>query len=211
MDAETTTTTSRRGRPRSEKATSAILEAAAELLLLRGLGAMSMDEVAKRAGVSKATIYRWWPSKELLALDALLDWAAVRTPTRDTGSLRGDLVALVRPWVREITRQPFGRVIAALVTEAQSDPEFAAAYRTHFVDPRREAMRAAFARAAERGEVPTDLDVEVAIDLIYGPLYHRLLHGHAPLTRRFADGVVDMALGGIVKSSSHPTPTRRDP
>jgi AcrR family transcriptional regulator len=208
VDSRPTTATPRRGRPRSEKATNAILEAAAELLLLRGLGAMSMDEVAERAGVSKATIYRWWPSKEMLALDALLAWSADRAPTRDTGSLRGDLLALVRPWVREITRQPFGRVIAALVTEAQSDPQFAEAYRTHFVEPRRDAMRAAFARAVERDEAPAELDVEVAIDLIYGPLYHRLLHGHAPLTRRFADDVVDMALGGIVKSSS---PTRRDP
>ena len=197
MDREPTAGPARRGRPRSERARNAILEAAAELLLLRGLGAVSMDAVADRAGVSKATIYRWWPSKERLALDALLGWAADRAPARDTGSLRGDLLALVRPWVREIRRAPFGRVIAAFVTEAQSDPQFAEAYRTHFVTPRREAMRAAFARAAERGEVPADLDVEVAVDLIYGPLYHRLLHGHAPLTGRFAESVVDMALGGI--------------
>jgi AcrR family transcriptional regulator len=202
MDGKTTAAAPNRGRPRSEKARHAILEAAAELLLLRGLGAVSMDVVAERAGVSKATIYRWWPSKEMLALDALLDWAATRAPARDTGSLRGDLLALVRPWVREITRLPFGRVIAALVTEAQSDPQFAEAYRTHFVEPRREAMRAAFARAAERGDVPADLDVEVAVDLIYGPLYHRLLHGHAPLTGRFGEAVVDMALAGIVSPRS---------
>jgi AcrR family transcriptional regulator len=202
VDGETTAAAPNRGRPRSEKARHAILEAAAELLLLRGLGAVSMDAVAERAGVSKATIYRWWPSKEMLALDALLEWAAASAPARDTGSLRGDLLSLVRPWVREITRQPFGRVIAALVTEAQSDPQFAEAYRTHFVEPRREAMRAAFARAAKRGEVPADLDVEVAVDLIYGPLYHRLLHGHAPLSGRFGEAVVDMALAGIVNPSS---------
>ena len=197
MAREPAPATTRRGRPRSERARNAILEAAAELLLRRGLGAVSMDAVAEQAGVSKATIYRWWPSKEMLALDALLDWSAARAPTRDTGSLRGDLLALVRPWVREIRSAPFGRVIAAFVTEAQSDPQFAAAYRKHFVTPRREAMRAAFARAAERGEVPANLDVEVAVDLIYGPLYHRLLHGHAPLTARFAERVVDMALAGI--------------
>lgn len=202
MDVETTAAAPNRGRPRSEKARHAILAAAAELLLLRGLGAVSMDAVAERAGVSKATIYRWWPSKEMLALDALLDWAATSAPARDTGSLRGDLLALVRPWVREITRQPFGRVIAALLTEAQSDPEFAEAYRTRFVEARREAMRAAFARASERGDVPADLDVEVAVDLIYGPRYHRLLHGHAPLTGRFGEKVVDMALAGIVNPSS---------
>ena len=90
MPSEETAATPGRGRPRSEKARNAILEAAAELLLLRGLGAMSMDAVAESAGVSKATIYRWWPSKEMLALDALVDWAAIRAPTRDTGSLGHD-------------------------------------------------------------------------------------------------------------------------
>src|SRR5689334_71448 len=111
-----------RGRPRSEKAHKAILDAAAELLLARGLSAVSMDAVAERAGVSKATIYRWWPTKETLALDALYhEWAAV-PPARDTGSLRGDLLSLLRPWARLASKRPYGRVIAALITEAQTDP-----------------------------------------------------------------------------------------
>jgi AcrR family transcriptional regulator len=198
MDSQTKADAPRRGRPRSEKARRAILAAAAELLLIRGLDAVSMDAVAERAGVSKATIYRWWPSKEMLALDALFDWAVASAPTRDTGSLSGDVLALLRPWVREIRRRRFGPVIAAFVSEAQSDPEFADAYRTHFVEPRREAMRAAFAWAAERGEVPADLDVEVALDLIYGAIYHRLLHGHAPLTDRFVKDLVELALNGIL-------------
>jgi Tetracyclin repressor-like, C-terminal domain len=102
--------------------------------------------------------------------------------------------------VREIRKRPFGRVIAALVTEAQSNPDFAAIYRSHFIEQRREPMRAALARAVDRGEVPADLDIDVALDLIYGPLYHRLLHGHAPLTDRFAQAVVDLALAGIIGS-----------
>jgi AcrR family transcriptional regulator len=201
LDGQVSTETPRRGRPRSERARHAILNAAADLLLLRGLDAVSMDAVAESAGVSKATIYRWWPSKQMLALDALLDWATAAAPPRDTGSLRGDVLALVRPWVREIRRRPFGRVIAAFVNEAQSDPEFADAYRTRFVEPRREAMRAVLARAAERGEVPVELDVEVALDLIYGAVYHRLLHGHAALTEHFAREVVDLALNGILTRS----------
>jgi AcrR family transcriptional regulator len=188
----------RRGRPRSEKARNAILQATAELLLHHGPGDVSMDAVAERAGVSKATIYRWWPSKEMLALDALLDWAGSDTPPRDSGSLRGDVLALIRPWVREVRREPFSRVIAAFVNQAQTDPRFAAAYRSRFVEPRREAMRAVFARAAARGEVRDDFDVEVAIDLLYGPVYHRLLHGHAKVTERFARDVVDVALRGIL-------------
>ena len=191
-------TTARRGRPRSEKARRATLQAAAELLLDQGGGQISMDAVAARAGVSKATIYRWWPSRERLVLDALLEWASASSPPLDTGTLSGDLLALVGPWVRDIRRRQFGRVIAALLAEAQSDPEFAAEYRRHFVEPRREAMHVAFRRAIDRGEAPADLDIEVAIDLIYGPLYHRVLHGHAPLTDSFATLVVDIVLEGIL-------------
>ncbi len=193
-----TTDTPQRGRPRSEKAHQAILDAAAELLLDRGLSAVSMDAVAKRAGVSKATIYRWWPTKETLALDALYtEWAAARPLPRDTGSLRGDLLSLLRPWGRLASSRPYGRVIAALITEAQTDPAFAAEYRQRVVEPRREQARAIFRRAIERGEIPADTKVEVALDLLYGALYHRLLHGHAPLNDRFATDVIDMALGGI--------------
>jgi len=187
----------RRGRPGSEKAQGAILEAAAELLLEKGLAAVSMDAVATRAGVSKATIYRWWPTKETLALDALYhEWAGV-PPPRDTGSLRGDLLSLLRPWARLASRRPYGRVIAGLVTEAQMDPAFARQYRTRFVQPRRDQARAIFRRAIERGEIPADTKIEVALDVLYGPIYHRLLHGHAPLNDRFVRDVIDTALDGI--------------
>jgi AcrR family transcriptional regulator len=187
-----------RGRPRSEKAHKAVLDAAAELLLARGLSAVSMDAVAERAGVSKATIYRWWPTKETLALDALFtEWAAASPYPRDTGTLRGDLLALLRPWARLASSRPYGRVIAALLTEAQTDPAFAAEYRCRVVEPRRDQARAIFRRAIERDEIPADTKIEVALDLLYGPLYHRLLHGHAPLNDRFTQDVIDMALSGI--------------
>ena len=192
-----------RGRPRSEKAHKAILDAAAELQLARGLSAVSMDAVAERAGVSKATIYRWWPTKETLALDALYtEWAAVQPYPRDTGSLRGDLLALLRPWTRLVRSRPYARVITALLTEAQTDPVFAAEYRQRLVEPRRDQARAVFRRAMERGEIPASTDIEVAVDLVYGPLWHRLLHGHAPLNDRFTRSVIDTALSGI-----QPTPS----
>ncbi len=188
----------RRGRPRSEKAHTAILEAATELLLERGLESVSMDEVAERAGVSKATIYRWWPSKETLALDALYhEWDTDSTRPPDTGSLRSDLLALLRPWIRRNRARPNGRVVAELVAEAQTDPEFAAIYRARFVTPRREPARALLLRAIDRGELPPDIDLELALDLVYGPLYHRLLHGHAPLNDRFAQDVVGALLAGL--------------
>ena len=199
----------RRGRPRSEKARTAILDAAGELLLARGLASVSMDAVAEAAGVSKATIYRWWPSKETLALDALFhDWAGAAAPAADTGSLRGDLGALLRPWVRLITQRPYGPVVAALITAANAEPAFAEQYRARFVEPRRERAREIFARAIRRGEIPPGTNVEVALDLLYGPLYHRLLHGHAPLDERFAGQVIDMLVAGLrqAPAGSHPDP-----
>jgi AcrR family transcriptional regulator len=203
MNGEMTAEAPRRGRPRSEKARQAILEAAAELLLARGLSAVSMDAVAEQAGVSKATIYRWWPTKETLALDALYtEWAAARPSPRDTGSLRGDLLSLLRPWARLASSRPYGRVIAALITEAQTDPVFAAEYRERFVEPRRDQARAIFRRAIERGEIPADTKIDVALDILYGPFYHRLLHGHAPLNDRFVHDVIDTALGGIAPRPS---------
>ena len=203
MSSDLTAETPQRGRPRSERARKAILEAASELLLARGLSAVSMDAVADRAGVSKATIYRWWPTKETLALDALYtEWAAARPHPRDTGSLRGDLLSLLRPWARLAGSRPYGRVVAALLTEAQTDPVFAAEYRQRFVEPRRQQAREIFRRAIERGEIPADTRVEVALDLLYGPLYHRLLHGHAPLNDRFVREVIDMVLDGVRRDGS---------
>jgi AcrR family transcriptional regulator len=193
-----------RGRPRSQQAQQAVLAAAGELLLARGLSAVSMDAVAERAGVSKATIYRWWPTKETLALDALFtEWAAARPYPRDTGSLRGDLLSLLRPWARLAGSRPYGRVVAALLTEAQTDPNFAIEYRRRVLEPRRDQSRTIFDRAIERGEIPRAINTDVALDLIFGALYHRLLHGHAPLNDRFVRDVVDMALAGI-----RPSPDR---
>jgi AcrR family transcriptional regulator len=209
MSHDTATTARPRGRPRSQKAHHAILQAAAELLLEQGLTAVSMDAVAARAGVSKATIYRWWPTKETLALDALYhEWADL-PPAQDTGSLQGDLRALLRPWARLASRRPYGRAIAALVTEAQTDPEFARQYRARFVQPRRDQARAIFRRAITRGEIPPQTNIEVALDLLYGPIYHRLLHGHAPLNDRFVRDVIDTALHGIAPMAPRAMPPER--
>jgi len=170
---------------------------------------MSMDDVAQRAGVSKATIYRWWPSKELLALDALATaWATPTLDTqRDTGSLRGDLLAGFRAWLRQLKQKPYGRVIAGLVAQAQTDPGFARLYREHFVEPRRAATRQLLLRAIDRGEIPADTNLDVTLDLLYGPIYHRLLHGHAPLTDRFTQQVIDAVLTGITPPANNPDPT----
>jgi len=196
---ETSTTTRGRGRPRSAKAQKAILATAIQILLEQGLNSMSMDDVAKRAGVSKATIYRWWASKELLALDALATEWALPAPISglDTGSLRGDLLARFHPWLRQLNQKPYERIIAGLLAQTQTDPEFAKLYREHFVASRREETRMLLLRAIDRGQIGADTNLEVTLDLLYGPIYHRLLHRHAPLNDQFAAQVIDAVIAAI--------------
>src|SRR6266446_6100976 len=104
-----------RGRPRSQEADRAILTATADLLAERGLAAMSIEEVAARAGVGKTTIYRRWPSKGLLALDAFVASFREEQPQPDTGTLRGDLLAALRAWVRAVTHTPMGPMLTGLI------------------------------------------------------------------------------------------------
>ena len=123
--------------------------------------------------------------------------------TGDTGTLRGDLLSRFRPWVRQLNRKPYARVVAGLVAAAQADPEFADLYREHFVRPRRDATRELLVRARDRGEIAADTDLDVTLDLLYGPIYHRLLHGHAPLTERFAQHVIDGVIAAIAPKNKN--------
>jgi AcrR family transcriptional regulator len=191
----------RRGRPRSKEADRAILAAAAQVLAERGLGGMSIEEVASRARVGKATIYRRWPSRGTLALDAFLAEFRRQQPPRDTGTLHGDLLAALRAWIRSVTQTSAGPILAGLISEAQQDPGLAAAWRERVVEQLRVQHRGMLDRAAARGEIRADTDYEVVLDLLFGAAYHRLLHGHQPLTDRFARQVVGIIVAGLRQST----------
>ena len=186
-----------RGRPRSPAADRAILTAAADLLASRGLAAMSIEEVAARARVGKATIYRRWPSKGLLALDAFVTSFRERQPLPDTGTLRGDLTAALTAWIRAVTRTAMGPMLTGLIAEAQHDPSLRAAWRERVLEPLRGQHRIMLDRAIARGEIPATVDREVVLDLFFGAAQHRLLLGHLPLTDEFIGEVVDVILDGI--------------
>jgi AcrR family transcriptional regulator len=173
------------------------LRAAADLLVERGLAAMSIEEVAARAGVGKATIYRRWSTRGTLALDAFVSDYLKRQPLPDSGSLRGDLTAALRTWVRLVTRTPVGRTLRGLLAEAQRDPGLASAWTQQVIGPVRAEHRIMVRRAIARGEIPAATDADVVMDLLYGSAYHRLLQGHLPLTDRFVLQVVDMVMRAV--------------
>jgi AcrR family transcriptional regulator len=175
-----------RGRPRSRRAEQAILKATRELLAQRGLGAMSIEEVAGRAGVGKASVYRRWPNKAALALDAFVDDYLAGIPVRDTGTLRGDLLASARDWIRVVTQTPAGRTLAALLAETLTDATLADAWREVVLHRMRDDRRAIVSRAVARGEIPAGADPDLILDLFYGALYHRFINGHLPLSESFA-------------------------
>ena len=124
-----------------------------ELLAERGLAAMSIEEVAARAGVGKTTIYRRWPSKGLLALDAFVASFREEQPQPDTGTLRGDMLAALHAWVRAVTQTPMGPMLTGLIAEAQHDPELRGAWRDRVLEPLRDQHRIMLDRAIARGEI----------------------------------------------------------
>ena len=156
-----------------------------------------MDEIADRAGVSKATIYRRWPSKGTLVFEAFAADFLARQTAPDTGSLKRDLTARLLEWMRAVNGTVTGRTLKSLLAEAQRDEDLAVIWRDHFIRPVREESKLLVKRAVERGEISQRTDPDVLLDLVYGPMYHRLLQGHLPLNDRFVQAVVSSVLSGI--------------
>jgi len=185
---------------RRESSRRATLDAALALLRADGYGAMTIERIAARAGVGKQTIYRWWPSKGAVVFEALLEDLRVSLAFDDTGDLRADLTTQVTSLSR-IFASPDGRHMAALIGGAQGDPDLAQALLEHWVRPRRRYAMAFLQQAKDRGQLRPDLDLEVGIDIIWAPLYYRLLLHYAPLDEAHAAAVVDAALTGLAVRS----------
>src|SRR5271157_1487820 len=186
------------GRPRSQRSRLAGLQATSQLIDEVGLRAMTTDEIASRSGVSKATIYKWWPNKYAVAVEAFLSEMAVESADPDTGSAREDFRQALRGLMHFYTGKS-GRAYAQLIGEAQFDPQIGAELRDHLIGSRRQLVRAIWDRGVARGELRPNVDPEVAIDLIFGPAMYRLVAGHAALDDVSADHIVDVAMRGLAR------------
>jgi AcrR family transcriptional regulator len=184
------------GRPRSEEAHQAILDATLALLAEVGFSSLTVEGVAARAGVGKATIYRRWPSKVPLVVEAFGGLPAFEEA--DTGSLVGDLKAMLRAYLELFNETPLATVLPALASERAHDPALAALFNP-VLRQRRSPLMNALERARARGEIPPDTDLELAADLIVGPIAVRLFFTGRRIQPKLVDPLVEMALGGIQK------------
>ncbi len=191
-----------RGRPRSDRAHRAILEAARDLLIEEGFADLRLEHVAARAGVGKATIYRRWPSKEALALDLLMQLAAPHISIDDTGDTRTELFAAVTSAMRAVTDTPFGPVIRALLSQIAINPQLGDPFRASVVQARRDEVARVIGRGISRGDLRSEADVDIATELLVGPVYFRLMFG-GELSQAFAERVVDAMLRGYGARDEH--------
>ncbi|WP_030241649.1 TetR/AcrR family transcriptional regulator [Streptomyces sp. NRRL S-350] len=189
---------------RNERSHAAVLTAAAELVTEIGYGKLTIEAIAARAGVGKQTIYRWWPSKGAVVFDAFL--AAGRhdggLALPDTGDLAADLRTVLRASSDELADPASDRTYRALSAEILNDPALQAEYRTRLLDPLLEITRDRLRSARRAGQLAPDADLDLAVELLYGPLHYRWLHRLGPLGHDHADRLVDAALRAL----NPPTP-----
>jgi AcrR family transcriptional regulator len=177
----TATDRPRPGRKRSAQSRQAILLAALELLAESGYAALTIEGIATRSGTGKQTIYRWWPSKADVLLDALATKADLHIPIEEHGSYAGDLRAFLQASFKLARTPPVREVLRALMAHAQLDPAFAERFRASFIARRRAALTVLLDRARDRGDLPTRPEPGTVCDLVFGVIWYRVLATDAPL------------------------------
>ncbi|MBM4228283.1 MAG: TetR/AcrR family transcriptional regulator [Gammaproteobacteria bacterium] len=188
------------GRPRSEQARKAILDATARLLESATLKSLAIESIAREAGVGKATIYRWWPNKAAIVIDAFFREVEQRTAFEHAPTATEAIRHQVARMVRAIAGTT-GRIAAQIIAEGQSDPSVLEHFRAVFLRQRRAAATEIFRNGIANGEFHDDLDIELAIDLIYGPIWYRLMVGHQPLDATFAECLPRLSISALVKTT----------
>ncbi|MFF3867161.1 TetR/AcrR family transcriptional regulator [Micromonospora sp. NPDC001898] len=199
---------------RSDRSRLAILAAARDLVVEVGYPRVSIEAIARRAGVGKQTIYRWWPSKGAVALDAVRalsedDAGAITLP--DTGDLEADLKTVLRATAAEFTDPALSALLRALYAEIAVDPELATLYREKVDHPLTEAKLARLRSGQRAGQLHPDADLALCLDFLYAPFTQRWLHRAGPLDEAYADALVEATLRAFAPAPAHdddPRPSR---
>ena len=185
------------GRPRSERRHKAILQAAMDLVVELGFRAVSVESLAAKTGVAKTTIYRRWPNKAAVVMDAFMD-RLLRTQFPDTKKATDSIRLQMRSMAKAF-RTEDGAVLKALLAESQFDAELATAIRERWTLPRRKLALAVLQKAVSQGEVRANIDLEATIDLLYAPMYYRLQRGTPALSEEYIDEIFNQVMKGLLR------------
>ena len=186
---------------RNERSRHAILDASISLISEVGYERASIEGIARRAGVGKQTIYRWWPSMGAVALEALDESLATVVDFRDSGDLREDLGHHMKRVTQLLSSTELGPVVQGLIAASQSDPSLSRAHLEKVIEPAADAWRERISRAQESGEIRADVDSDTIIDMLFGAMYFRLLLHTRPLETEQIDAALEIAFGGLRPSA----------
>jgi len=189
-----------RGRPRDQSARRRILKAALDLMDENGFDRVTAEAIAGRAGASKATVYRWWPNKAAVVIEAFREATAPELPLRDTGSLLEDLTTQMRNFARVLSGRG-GRMLRSFIVASRSDPDVAAAFRYIWSNPRRAEAKEMLRQKQASGQLRSDIDLDLVIDSLYGPLYYRFLVKNEPPSQKYAEALAELVIQGVAVST----------
>lgn len=189
------------GRPRCERARQAILSSTLKFLEAKenGFADLTIEHVAAEANVGKATVYRWWPTKAALVADAFASSVTQKLRFPDTGSVREDMSRQMCQLVK-ILRSRRGHIVSVILAAGQSDATLIGAFRERFLKPRRAEAYATLRRGIGRGELPANIDLDLVLDALYGPIYMRLMIRHDSLGPELVDQLCQLVFGGALRS-----------
>jgi AcrR family transcriptional regulator len=196
-----------RGRPRDEAARKRILKAALDLMDETGFAQVTAEAIAARAGVSKATVYRWWPNKAAVVIEAFREAVAPELPLRHTGTLRDDLTQQVRNFARMLSGRG-GRMLRSFLVAARSDPEVDAAFRSIWSEPRRAEAKQMLRQKQASRQLRRDANLDLVLDALYGPLYFRFLVKNEAPSQKYAETLVDLVIEGLAEPEPMRLPAR---
>jgi len=192
------------GRPRDEEARKRILDSAAQLLEDRCFDEITVEAIAEQSGAGKATVYRWWPNKAAVLIEAFRERISRELPFPDTGDFRRDVRQQLQNFAEILYWGRGRKVFRSFLAGAQADPEIAKAFREIWIRPRRAEARKLFERYVEQGVARPDLDPDLAVEMLFSPLYYRLLTGWGEITGEYLDRLVEMVMPAFLKTTDAP-------